>query len=40
MKGKEAGIPTPINEGIFALAKRVEAGELKPALSNLNYIKT
>ncbi len=36
-KGKEAGIPTPINEAIVALTKRVQSGELEPALSNLNY---
>ena len=38
-KGKEAGIPTPINEAIVAVTRRVEEGELKPSLANLKYLR-
>ena len=38
-KGQEAGIATPINQAIVAVTGQVEAGELKPSLSNLKYIR-
>ncbi len=34
-KGKEANVPTPLNEAIASLDKQVEQGTLKPDLSNL-----
>lgn len=37
-RGKEVGVATPVNEAIVRLCKRVEAGELKPGLSNLSQI--
>ena len=37
-KGKEVGVPTPVNEAVIEITKRVEAGELEPSLSNLKLI--
>ena len=37
-KGGEVGVPTPVNEAIVEVTKRVETGELKPSLSNLKHI--
>ena len=37
-KGKEAGVPTPINETITGLIKRVERREIKPDVSNIRYL--
>ena len=37
-KGKEVGVPTPINEQVVGLTKRVEAGELAPSPSNFQHI--
>jgi len=34
-KGREAGVPTPMNEAILDLTKRVESGELVPHLDNI-----
>jgi 2-dehydropantoate 2-reductase len=34
-KGRETGIPTPMNDAIITVTKRVERGELKPAPENL-----
>ena len=34
-KGKEAGVPTPVNAAMTALVKRVEAGELAPDPQNI-----
>lgn len=34
-KGRAAGIPTPLNDGIAAVTKRIEQGELRPGLQNL-----
>jgi hypothetical protein len=34
-KGKEAGIPTPLNQEIVTLTKKVERGILRPGLENL-----
>lgn len=39
-KGREVGVPTPMNEAIVALTKRLEAGELKPSLANLQLLPT
>jgi 2-dehydropantoate 2-reductase len=33
-RGRELGIPTPVNEAVLALARAVERGELEPAVSN------
>ena len=37
-RAKEAGVPAPANAAITGLIKRVEAGELAPAASNLELI--
>jgi len=34
-KGKQAGVPTPLNEQIVSLSRRIELGTLKPDRSNL-----
>jgi 2-dehydropantoate 2-reductase len=34
-KGREAGIPTPCNEAIIEITRRITAGELKPDPSNV-----
>lgn len=34
-KGKQAGIPTPLNEAMVRLTRRIEQGTLKPERSNL-----
>ena len=34
-RGAEVGIPTPINEAMVAVTRRVESGELQPSISNL-----
>jgi 2-dehydropantoate 2-reductase len=33
-RGRELGVPTPVNESVLALARAVERGELQPAVSN------
>jgi hypothetical protein len=33
-------VPTPMNEAIVALTKRLEAGELKPSPANLQLLPT
>jgi len=33
-KGREAGVPTPLNEAITSLTRQIEQGVLKPTLSN------
>jgi 2-dehydropantoate 2-reductase len=38
-KGKEAGVPTPLNEAITTLTKQIQYGELKPDRSNLQLLK-
>ena len=37
-KGREVGTPTPINEAIVGIAKRVEAGTLTPSPENLKLL--
>ena len=37
-KGKEVGVPTPVNEAIIKLTKSVESGDLEPSLANLERI--
>jgi 2-dehydropantoate 2-reductase len=37
-KGREAGVPTPVNEAILAVFPRLELGELSPALENLELV--
>ena len=39
-KGKEAGVPTPLNEAIVALTRQIQFGELKPERSNLELLKS
>lgn len=38
-RAKKYGIPTPINEAIIAVIKRIEAGEITPSPNNLDHIK-
>jgi len=35
-KGKQAGVPTPLNEAMVSLTRQIELGVLKPERSNLN----
>ena len=37
-KGREAKVPTPLNEAITSLVKQIEQGELKPDISNLKNL--
>jgi 2-dehydropantoate 2-reductase len=37
-KGKDLGVPTPMNEAIVKVTQRMEAGELKPDPSNLSLL--
>jgi 2-dehydropantoate 2-reductase len=37
-KGREAGVPTPMNEAIVAITRRLEAGELTPSAENLHLL--
>jgi 2-dehydropantoate 2-reductase len=39
-RGRAIGVPTPMNEAIVALTKRLEAGELKPSPANLRLLPT
>jgi 2-dehydropantoate 2-reductase len=39
-RGRAIGVPTPMNEAIVALTKRLEAGELKPSPANLQLLPT
>lgn len=34
-KGKEAGVPTPLNEAVTQLTREIQCGDLKPARENL-----
>jgi len=34
-KGKEANVPTPLNEAVVQLTRQIQCGELKPARENL-----
>ena len=38
-RAKKHGIPTPVNEAIIAVIKRIEAGEISPDPTNLDHIK-
>jgi 2-dehydropantoate 2-reductase len=38
-KGKEAGVPTPLNEAITTVTKQIQKGDLKPDRSNLQLLK-
>ena len=38
-KGREANVPTPMNEAIVELFPRLERGELRPDISNLDLLK-
>ena len=37
-KGAEVGIPTPVNQSVVAVTKRVEAGELQQSMANLAHL--
>ena len=37
-KGREAKVPTPLNEAVTLLTKQIEQGKLKPAQSNLTIL--
>ena len=37
-RGEQVGVPTPVNEAITALIKRIERGELKPDIANMKYM--
>jgi len=37
-KGQEARVPTPLNEAVTSIAKRIEQGTLKPDISNLKIL--
>ena len=37
-RGKEVGVPTPLNEAIVGLIKQIERGELKPDESNIKRL--
>jgi 2-dehydropantoate 2-reductase len=39
-KGEEVGVPTPMNQAITELMKKLEAGEVKPDPSNLERLKS
>ena len=36
--GRRAGVPTPVNDRIVAVIRRIQAGELKPGKENLKYL--
>jgi 2-dehydropantoate 2-reductase len=38
-KGKELGIPTPMNEAVLNLTRKIETGEVKPGPHNLETLK-
>jgi len=37
-KGREVGVPTPLNEAIVSVTKRMEAGELEQGPANLRLL--
>jgi len=37
-KGEEAGVPTPLNQAITSITKKIEEGILKPSLENLGML--
>ena len=37
-RGKEVGVPTPVNEAITRLIHQIEAGELEPDVSNVKHL--
>lgn len=37
-KGREVGVPTPVNDAAVELIHRLEAGELRPDLANLRFL--
>lgn len=39
-KGREVGVPTPMNESVVAVTKRIETGELTPGTANLQLLAT
>jgi 2-dehydropantoate 2-reductase len=39
-KGREAGVPTPMNEAVVEVTKRIEGGELKQGPANITLLST
>ena len=37
-QGRSAGVPTPVNDAIVALTRRVASGEVTPSLENLELL--
>ena len=37
-RGREAGVPTPVNEAIVRLLRQIERGELQPDLANAKHL--
>jgi ketopantoate reductase len=37
-KGREAGVPTPLNEAVTEMTKKIHQGVLKPDRSNLSLL--
>jgi len=37
-KGKEIGMPTPVNQAILNLAERIESGDLSPSWDNKDLL--
>jgi len=37
-KGKEIGMPTPVNQAILDLAERIESGDLTPSWDNKDLL--
>jgi hypothetical protein len=38
-KGKEAGVPTPLNAAVTEVTQKIQKGDLKPDRSNLEILK-
>ena len=38
-EGAANGVPTPVNDAILAVARRIEAGELEPSAANLDLLR-
>ena len=38
VRGREVGVPTPLNEAIVGLIRKIERGELKPDESNIKHL--
>jgi hypothetical protein len=38
LRGREVGVPTPMNEAVVAFTRRIEAGELTPDPANFGLL--